>query len=413
MSLNLFKNIFKGDKVIWMIYFFLSLVSIIEVYSATSTLSYKTGDYWGPILSHSIFIFLGALLVWGIHLIPCRWFKLLPVLMLPLSFILLIAVYAIGVEENDAARWLPIFGIKFQPSEMAKAAVIISVAQILAAMQGEKQANPKAFKYIMWITVSICGLIAPENLSTAALLFGVVVLMMFIGRVSLVQLTKMFVIIGLFLGAAVTTIMLVPKDSAESTSALTHRLGTWQNRIKSHLEHKDTLDLTGKDAQTAHAQIAIATSNVVGKMPGNSVERDFLPQAYSDFIYAIIIEEMGLEGGVFVLMLYMFLLIRAGRIASHSERNFPALLIMGLALLLVCQALLNMMVAVGLFPVTGQNLPLISRGGSSMLINCCYIGMMLSISRYVNKKQELKMGIDTAETENSMTNMYYNDENMK
>jgi cell division protein FtsW len=182
-------------------------------------------------------------------------------------------------------------------------------------------------------------------------------------------------------------------------------MGTWQNRIKNHLEDKDTLDLTGKDAQTAHAQIAIATSNVVGKMPGNSVERDFLPQAYSDFIYAIIIEEMGIEGGVFVLMLYMFLLIRAGRIASHSERNFPAFLIMGLALMLVCQAILNMMVAVGLFPVTGQNLPLISRGGSSMLINCCYIGMMLSISRYVNKKQEIKMGIDNPEDEKSMTNM--------
>lgn len=412
MKLSVF-NIFKGDKVIWMIYFFLSLVSIIEVYSATSTLSYKTGDYWGPMLSHCIYIFLGALLVWGIHLIPCRWFKILPVFMLPFSFFLLIAVYIFGVAENDAARWLPIFGIKFQPSEIAKAAVIISVAQILASMQGEKQANPKAFKYIMWITVIICGLIAPENLSTACLLFGVVTLMMFIGRVSLVQLTKMFVVIGLIVGSIVAAVMLVPKDVAENTSGIVHRMGTWQNRIKNHLEDKDTLDLTGKDAQTAHAQIAIATSNVVGKMPGNSVERDFLPQAYSDFIYAIIIEEMGIEGGVFVLMLYMFLLIRAGRIASHSERNFPAFLIMGLALMLVCQAILNMMVAVGLFPVTGQNLPLISRGGSSMLINCCYIGMMLSISRYVNKKQEIKMGIDNPEDEKSMTNMYYNDENMK
>lgn len=412
MSLNLFKNIFKGDKVIWMVYFFLSLISIIEVYSATSTLSYKTGDYWGPIMSHSVFIFMGAILVWGIHLIPCRWFKLLPVFLLPLSFILLIAVFFIGSSENDASRWLPIFGIKFQPSEMAKGAVIISVAQILSAMQGEKQANPKAFKYIMWITVGICALIAPENLSTAALLFGVVVLMMFVGRISMVQLTKMFVVIGLMLAAAISIVMLVPKDSDTSTG-VTHRLVTWQNRIKNFGEDKDTLDLTGKDAQTAHAQIAIATSNGIGKLPGNSVERDFLPQAYSDFIYAIIIEELGLFGGIFVIFLYILLLVRAGRIASQSEKNFPALLIMGLALMLVCQAILNMMVAVGLFPVTGQNLPLISRGGTSMLINSCYIGMMLSISRYVSKKQEIKLGIETQETEKSMTNMYYNDENLK
>lgn len=413
MEFSLFKNIFKGDKVIWMVYFFLSLVSIIEVYSATSTLSYKSGDYLGPIMSHSIYIFIGALLAWGIHLIPCRWFKLLPVLMLPLSFFLLLAVFFIGVSENDAARWIPIFGIKFQPSEMAKAAVVISVAQILASMQGEKQANPKAFKYIMWITVVICGLIAPENLSTAGMLFGVVFLMMFIGRVSMVQLAKLVAVIGLAIGSIISFIMLVPDDDGESTSKVTHRAATWKNRITNHFSEKDTLDLTGKDAQTAYAQIAIATSNVVGKLPGNSVQRDFLPQAYSDFIYAIIIEELGLAGGFFVLMLYIILLIRAGKIASHSERNFPAFLIIGLALMLVSQALVNMMVAVGLFPVTGQNLPLISRGGSSMLVNCCYIGMMLSISRYVNKKQEIKAGIETIEEETSMTNMYYNDENLK
>lgn len=412
MSLNLFKNIFKGDKVIWMIYFFLSLISIIEVYSATSTLSYKTGDYWGPILSHTVFILIGAVLVWSIHLIPCRWFKILPVFLLPLSFIMLVAVLFIGSSENDASRWLPIFGIKFQPSEMAKGAVIISVAQILSAMQGEKQANPKAFKYIMIITVGICALIAPENLSTAALLFGVVVLMMFVGRISMVQLSKMVIAIGLMVAAAVSVIMLIPKDY-DTSGGITHRLVTWQNRIRNFGEDKDTLDLTGKDAQTAHAQIAIATSNGIGKLPGNSVERDFLPQAYSDFIYAIIIEELGLFGGIFVILLYILLLVRAGRIASQSERNFPALLIMGLALMLVCQAILNMMVAVGLFPVTGQNLPLISRGGTSMIINSCYIGMMLSISRYVGKKQEIKMGIETEETEKSMTNMYYNDENMK
>lgn len=414
MELQAYKNIFKGDKVIWIIYFFLSLISIIEVFSATSTLSYKSGDHWGPIINHGIYIFIGALVVWGVHLIPCKWFKVLPVLMLPVAWLALIAVMFFGESVNGASRTLTFGGVNIQPSEIGKAAVILSVSLILSRMQGEKQANRKAFKYIMWITGITCALIAPENLSTAGLLFGVVFLMMFIGRVSMLQLGKLIGVIGLFAAAGVTLIMYLPTDNkAIEKIPLAHRVVTWKNRLAHFSTEKDTLDLTGKDAQTAYANIAIATSNVVGKLPGNSVQCDFLPQAYSDFIYAIIIEELGLVGGFAVLMLYIFLLIRAGRIASHSERNFPAFLIMGLALLLVSQALINMMVAVGLFPVTGQPLPLVSRGGSSMLTNCFYIGIMLSISRYVIKKQNLRNGIQEVETEPSMTNEYYNDENMK
>lgn len=167
-----------------------------------------------------------------------------------------------------------------------------------------------------------------------------------------------------------------------------------------------------RDGQIAHANIAIATSNVIGKMPGNSVERDFLSQAFSDFIYAIIIEEMGLLGGGFVLFLYIVLLIRAGRIASRCERNFPAFLVMGLALQLVVQALVNMMVAVGLFPVTGQPLPLISRGGTSTIINCVYIGMILSVSRYAKKKQAQREGIRSLPEAPDVTNEYYNEKGM-
>jgi cell division protein FtsW len=174
-----------------------------------------------------------------------------------------------------------------------------------------------------------------------------------------------------------------------------HRVETWQNRIKGFFEDKEAVPAAkfdiDKDAQIAHANIAIATSHVVGKLPGNSVQRDFLSQAFSDFIFAIIIEELGLLGGAFIVMLYLWLLIRAGKIAKRCEKTFPAFLIMGIAMLLVAQAMLNMMVAVGLFPVTGQPLPLISKGGTSTLINCAYIGMMLSVSRYVADKEEQRL----------------------
>ena len=183
-----------------------------------------------------------------------------------------------------------------------------------------------------------------------------------------------------------------------------HRVETWQNRIKGFFEDKEAVPAAkydiDKDAQIAHANIAIASSNIIGKMPGNSVQRDFLSQAFSDFIFAIIIEELGLLGGAFVVILYIWLLMRAGKIARRSEKKvFPAFLVMGIALLLVSQAMLNMMVAVGLFPVTGQPLPLISKGGTSTLINCAYIGMILSVSRYVAEKEEQKAAEQQAQKE--------------
>ncbi|MDO4956763.1 MAG: FtsW/RodA/SpoVE family cell cycle protein [Bacteroidales bacterium] len=430
-----FRHILKGDKVIWTIYFFLCLISIIEVYSAASTLSFRSGDHWGPIINHLINMVLGAVIVWGVHLVPCRWFKVLPILLIPLSIILLIVVYLIGAATNDAARWIPILGFQFQPSEMAKAAVIITTAMILAAMQDEKQANPKAFKYILIITMIICALIAPENLSTAALLFGVVFLMMFIGRVSMKQLGKLVAWIGGALALIVALIMIIPDEpedeivttdietvddapvkKKEKGLGLLHRGRTWKHRIEGFFADNDSTydeSLRGENAQVVCAKTAISTSNFFGKMPGNSELTDLLPQPYSDFIYAIIVEEMGFAGGFFVILLYVILLIRAGRIASRSERKFPAFLIMGIAILMVSQAILNMLVVVGLFPVTGQPLPLISRGGSAIVINCFYFGIMLSVSRYVIKKQELKAGIQTAEPEKAMTNEYYNDENMQ
>ena len=392
--MGLIKDLFKGDKVIWIIFLFLCLISVVEVFSAASTLTYKSGDHWGPITQHSVILMVGAFIVVLVHNIPCKYFSVLPFFLLPLSCILLLFVMGMGIitgdRVNGAARWMTFFGIQFQPSELAKMAVIIVTAFILSKFQEEDGANPKAFKYIMWIIGIVFILIAPENGSTAALLAGVVFLMMLIGRVPWRQIGRLVGIIGVTLSLLITVIVVIPPSVYENVPG-THRFSTWQSRIKGFFEDKGAIPAAkfdiDKDAQVAHANIAIATSNVIGKMPGNSVQRDFLSQAFSDFIFAIVIEELGLLGGAFIVMLYLWLLIRAGRIAKRSDKHFPAFLVMGIALLLVSQAMLNMMVAVGLFPVTGPPLPLISKGGTSTLINCAYIGMILSVSRYVADKE--------------------------
>ncbi len=382
-------SLFMGDRVIWVVYFFLCIISLVEVYSAASTLSYKSGHFWDPLVKQAVFLGAGTLLVILIHRIPCRMFKIIPVLGIPITLFLLIVTLLSGGMTNDAARWIQLGPIQFQPSELAKGTVIITTALLLGRMQEEQGANKRAFKWILTLTCIFCALIVTENLSTAALLFGVVVLMMFVGRVPLIQLGKLFGGLAL-LGVALSfAIYLSPKVP------MLHRLETWKERIETHFggDEKGEEDPMAYDidkgAQVAHANIAIATCNYVGRMPGNSVQRDFLSQAFSDFIFAVIIEEMGLWGAFGVVFLYVILLFRAGRIASRCERNFPPFLIMGLTLLLVSQAMLNMMVAVGLFPVTGQPLPLISRGGTSTLINCAYIGMILSVSRYARQSKEL------------------------
>lgn len=379
------KRLFQGDLVIWAIYFWLCMISLIEVYSAGSSLSYKSGDFMAPLFKQAIFLGIGTAVVWVIHSIPCRFFKL-GVFLYPISIFLLILTLIIGAKENDGARWLN-FGIKFQPSEIAKGALVLFVALILSFGQTEKGADKRAMKIILFATCLTCALIVTENLSTAALLFATVFVMMFIGRVPTKQLGKIVgvCLLGVVLLATIVTIF--PKEKLNE-SKLLHRASTWVDRVKDHTSDKETMSDTiflRDHAQEARAKIAIASSNMIGKMPGNSEQRDHLAQAYSDFIYAIIIEEMGVLGAVFVAFLYIILLFRAGRIASMCERNFPAYLTMGLAILLVIQAMVNMLVAVGLIPITGQPLPLISRGGTSNIINSVYFGMILSVSRYARK----------------------------
>lgn len=379
------KRLFQGDLVIWAIYFWLCMISLIEVYSAGSSLSYKSGDFMAPLFKQAIFLGIGTAVVWVIHSIPCRFFKL-GVFLYPISIFLLILTLIIGAKENDGARWLN-FGIKFQPSEIAKGALVLFVALILSFGQTEKGADKRAMKIILFATCLTCALIVTENLSTAALLFATIFVMMFIGRVPTKQLGKIVgvCLLGVVLLATIVTIF--PKEKLNE-SKLLHRASTWVDRVKDHTSDKETMSDTiflRDHAQEARAKIAIASSNMIGKMPGNSEQRDHLAQAYSDFIYAIIIEEMGVLGAVFVAFLYIILLFRAGRIASMCERNFPAYLTMGLAILLVIQAMVNMLVAVGLIPITGQPLPLISRGGTSTIINSVYFGMILSVSRYARK----------------------------
>ena len=401
-------NLFKGDRVIWMVMLFLCLISIVEVFSASSTLTYKSQDYLGPIIGHTWKILVGVGVAILILNIPCRFFKLATPGLLLISVIMLLWVLFFGEKTNDAGRWINLLGLKFQPSEIAKGTMVLVTAQILSAMQREDGADKRAFKYILIIVLPFCLLIGLENLSTAALILAVIFLMMFIGRVPLSQLGKFVgagvILLILFIGSIyllgsfesteageTQTETIVNNEVKTDTKKTTflHRFSTWKGRIDKHLNKKavapEDYDLD-KDAQVAHANIAIVGSNIIGKGPGKSVERDFLPQAFSDFIYVIIIEELGILGAAFVAFLYIVLLYRAARIASRCENNFPAFLVMGLGLMLVIQATFNMMVAVGIAPVTGQPLPLISRGGTSPIINCAYIGAMLSISRSAKKR---------------------------
>ena len=414
-------NLFKGDKVIWMVLFMLCMISVVEVFSASSNLTYKSNNYIMPIVKHSATIIVGVFIAIVTVKIQCRYFKLATPFLIVLSFFTLLWVLFAGETINGANRVIEIAGQTFQPSEIAKGTMVLASAQILSAMQTDRgTTDKKAMRFILILLAPFVLLIGKENLSTAALLCFVIFLMMVIGRVPMVQLGKLLGVVVLCASLAVGAVMALGNDEPQENPNLTKteevaskaetkssnvgklkRLGTWKGRIRKFLDNKEVApkdyDLD-KDAQVAHANIAIVTSNIIGKGPGNSVERDFLAQAFSDFIYAIIIEEMGIGGAILVVFLYIVLLFRTARIANRCENNFPAFLAMGLALLLVVQAVFNMLVAVGLAPVTGQPLPLISKGGTSTIINCAYIGMILSISRSAKRKVSDKQETDSGET---------------
>lgn len=409
-------NLFKGDKGVWMIYFFLCMISLVEVYSASSRLTFDSGSHWGPMLSQAGFLFVGMILILFIHRIPCKWFMLMPFLLLPFAVLLLLitAVGAGGGELNGTNRWMTIFGISFQPSEVAKAALIMSVAVVLAKTQAEKVIRRggkervivgamKGKRYMAFAVVSVmscivCGLIFLDNVSTAMMLFFVVVLMMFIAHVPSDLMFKGALGLGTAAAIYLSIFFTLPDDVSRHLPG-GKRLATVKARFERRLDKVSETDdktiamdevkelLNDKNSQTTYACIAVANSNVIGLGPGNSIQRDFLQHAESDFIYAIIFEELGIVGAGFVLFLYLSLLIRCGRIAQKCRRFFPAYLVLGFGIMMVLQALTNMGVAVGLLPVTGQTLPLISKGGTSILITSFYIGVILSVSRYAEKAQ--------------------------
>lgn len=397
--MDLTKNLFKGDKVVWIVFMLLCVISLIEVFSATSTLVYSSGNHWNPIYLHSRHLVIGILFVLVMQHIPLRALKLTPLLVVA-SWVLLVIVILKADKTNNAARWTNLFGIDFQPSEITKMALTITVALILAFMQEGKGASPKALKYILAFAIPSIMLIAPDNLSTAMLLSAVVFLMMFIGRIPLKQMFKISMLTAILGAAFASFIIFTPADTLQKVP-MGHRFTTWQNRIERFSTNDERQELSPKEVdlrnehmQTNYANIAIASSHIIGKGPGNSKTRDFLPQAYSDFIFAIILEELGLLGGGIVIFLYLILLIRTAKIANKCDKDFPALAAIGVALLIASQAFVNMMVAVGLFPVTGQPLPLISRGGTSIIINCIYIGIILSVSRYNNLQAEKKKALE-------------------
>ena len=432
---KLFKgNLFKGDKGVWMIYFFLCMISLVEVYSASSRLTFDGGHHWGPMVSQAGFLLLGFIIILIVHRIPCKWFMLFPFLLLPAAIVLLLytAVFGGGSEINETHRWVNIGSISFQPSEIAKAALLMTAAMVLAKTQTEKEETIKgkkrkmvgaikgkrylAFAIVGGSAVVVCGLIMMDNMSTAMMLFFVVVIMMFIGHVPKDLMFKGLLgimCVGAFLALIAYS---VPEKTLEEIPlckrlvTVKHRMirmfGEDENVANAHKTDAQIL-LDDKHSQTTYASIAVANSNVIGLGPGNSIQRDFLQHAESDFIYAIIVEELGIIGAFFVAFLYLVLLIRVGRIAQRCPNFFTAYLILGFGIMMVLQAFVNMGVAVGLLPVTGQTLPLISKGGTSILITSFYIGVILSVSRYAEKKEQNAPLVEAVP--NGETSEYYTD----
>lgn len=353
----------QGDPIIWSVAIALSLLSILVVYSATGTLAYRmTVDPEKYLLKHTMLVFLGLFAMYWAHKLDYRYYSKVSRIALWVSVPLLMYTFTNGVTLNDASRWItiPFLNTSFQPSDLANLALIASLASMLAKRQQSIEDFKESFiPILIWCGV-ICGLIALTKVSSAILLFSTCMLIMFIGRVPLKYLS-MLVFVGLLAGT------LALKFGVRGETA--------KNRITNFIEGKEL------PFQAKHAMIAVASGGVTGKGPGQSQQRNILPHPYSDFVYAIIIEEYGLSGGAVVVLLYLILLWRGMRVAYYSERAFGGLLAAGLSFALVVQAMINMGVVVGLGPITGLPLPMISMGGTSLLFTGIALGMVQSVAR--------------------------------
>ncbi len=366
-----FKSL-KGDKVIWMVVILLSILSILAVYSSTGTLAYKYrgGNTLYYLLKHAIIIFGGFLLMYLAHLVKYSYYSRIFQLLLYVAIPLLLLTLIFGLDLNEAKRSLRLpFNLTFETSDFAKLTLIIYLARLLSKKQEIIKDFKSAFVPIVLPVLIICGLILPANLSTSVMLFATSLVLMFIGRVNFKYILLMVGIMAVFMSIFILILFNLPGEKQG-------RLWTWQSRVENFVNPDE-----GENYQIQQSKIAIASGGLFGKAPGNSTQRNFLPHPYSDFIFAIIVEEYGLIGGIFLVLLYMILLFRAVKIVTKIPKNFGAFVTIGIAFSLVFQALINMGVAVNLLPVTGQPLPLVSMGGTSIWFTCIGLGIILSVSR--------------------------------
>ncbi|GMT44704.1 MAG: cell division protein FtsW [bacterium] len=377
----------KGDRVIWAVVFILTILSFLAVYSSTGTLAYKYhgGNTTYYMLKHGIILLTGLLLMYVAHLLKytyySRIFQIAFYIAVPLLFITLLY----GLNLNEARRALPLpFHLSFETSDLAKLTLIVYLARELTKREKEIRDFNKVLLYLMLPILIVCGLIFPANLSTAALIFVTSLVLIYIGRVKFSYILSIIGLSVLLLGFVLAVLLMMPAGKQA-------RLNTWKARIEQFKSGE-----SGNDYQVEQSKIAIASGGLLGKMPGKSTQRNFLPHPYSDFIFAIIVEEYGLVGGTIVVLLYLILLYRAVRIVTKVPNNFGAYLAIGLSFSLVFQAMINMGVAVHLLPVTGQPLPLVSMGGTSIWFTSLSIGILLSVSKELESNKTGKIAHGTA-----------------
>jgi cell division protein FtsW len=372
-------NNLRGDIYIWLVVCMLSLFGILAVYSSTGTLAYakQSGNTEFYLIKQGGMLLLGLFIMWLSHLVDYRYYSRLSQILLFISIPLLFYTLVFGSNVNDARRWitLPLIGLSFQTSDLAKLAIIMFIARFLSKRQDEIGNSKKTLWPIVASIIIVCGLIAPANLSTALVLFMTCMVLLFIGRIPIKSLLGLTGLAILFFGLMLAVIMNLPGQG---------RVQTWKARIESFSDKKDA----NGSYQNQQAKIAIAKGGIFGVGPGKSTQRNFLPSPYADFIFAIILEEYGMIGGLFLIFLYLFFLFRCIRIVIKSPKAFGALLAVGLAFSLVIQAFINMGVAVNIFPVTGLPLPLVSMGGTSTLFTSLAFGIILSVSRYIEEDME-------------------------
>lgn len=369
---------------IWGIMVLLAIISMMVVYSSTGTLAYRyqEGNTSYYMLKQGVFLILGFGITYLLHRIHYKFYSKLSVLLLPLAVVLLLFTLFSGSEMNDASRWLrvPFIGLTFQPSEFAKYILVMYVARHLSRHQSEQNPPKGAYWPVVLGLGAICAPIISEDFSTAFLITFICFSMMLVGRIPVLYLG------GSILAGGVLVAFLILLAPYFPSNKLFHRVDTWISRVDTHMDEGGADG--DKSYQATQAKIAVASGGVLGRGPGNSRQRDFLPHPYSDFIYAIILEEYGLVGGFFVLIFYVILLYRIGVIVKKASSTFPAFLAMGLGMALAFQAFFHMAVCVNLVPVTGQTLPLVSMGGTSLLLTCMAFGIILSVSRFSGKEDD-------------------------